>query len=122
MPRKISNRREDTRHAVPGALGARIEFQDGDGLAQKLPLIDVSAGGASFSMPRRLPGIEKGAMLGDVLIRVAQIEVQGNLEVLHTTRGFGSDYSCGVRFFPKTESDRNLLVELVSRLERLPKV
>jgi hypothetical protein len=122
MPRKISNRREDSRYAIPGALGARIEFTDADGLEQRMPLVDLSAGGASFSMPRRIPGIENGAMLPDVVIRVAQVEIQGNLEVLHTTRGFGLDYSCGVRFFPKTESDRNLLVELISRLERLPKV
>ena len=122
MPTQVVNRREETRHLLPGSLGAEIEFDGPDGGRHRLPLTEISFGGASFSMPYRLPGIENGTMLTDALIRVGQFEMQGNLAVLHTTRGFVSKYTYGVQFYPKTASDRNQLIGLVSHLERLPKL
>ena len=121
MPTKFSNRREDERFEIPRALGATIGFAGPDGHRFTVALIGVSAQGASFTMemPRRLHRIETGTMLNDAVIRIAGSEIAGNLSVSHTTRGFHSDYSCGVQFFPTSEADRNELMTLVSRLRKL---
>ncbi len=110
-------RREDPRYFLPQALGAELEFDGPDGTRQRYPLLDISIRGASFSLPLRLEGIDEGAMLGNAVIRVDDLEIQGNLTVLHATRRFRANYSCGVQFYPKSDLDQNQLVSFVSRLE-----
>jgi len=122
MPKLIPNRRQDERQPFPKVLCAAIEFDSTEGERHRLPLTGVSADGASFEVPRRIPGVEVDAVLTDAVISVADFDVQGNLTTRHTTREFGSKYTCGVRFFPKTENDRNQLVCLVWRLGELPRV
>jgi hypothetical protein len=124
MARQVPNRREDAREEIPAPLGAAIEFQGPDGARLAVRLISVSARGASFSivMPSQFHRIEKGAVLKDAVIRVGNTVVHGNLSVAHTTRGFDKDYTCGVLFYPASESDRNELTTLVARLAALPKV
>ena len=61
----------------------------------------------------------RGATLSDAVIRVGRRVMRGNLAVLHVTRGKGSDYTCGVQFFPASDADRNDLTGLVSRLASL---
>ena len=120
MAKKFPNRRQDPRYGLPKVLDTRLEFKDRDGFDQRLPLTDVSFGGAGFTMPRKISGVDKGAMIGDAVIRIGNTAIEVNLEVLHTTRGFRMDYSCGVRIYPKTEDDRNKLSELISQLTMLP--
>ena len=120
MPRVIKNRREDTRYDLPRNLGGEIEFDGPDGGRHRLPLAEVSVGGFAFFIPGGLAGIMSGATLSDAVIRVDRLVMRGNLAVLHVTRGSGSDCTCGVQFFPATDSDRNELTSLVSRLEALP--
>jgi len=118
MPKQMVNRRSDTRHKLPGA---EIEFNTRDGAHHVLPLMEVSIGGASFEIPRRLNGIEAGAMLSDAMIRLGRFQVQGNLVVMHMVPGYGPDYTVGVEFHPRTDGDRNKLIDLITRLESLPK-
>ena len=122
MAKKIPNRRQDPRYGLPKALDARLEFKDGDNFDQRLPLTEIGIGGAGFRMPRKIAGVEKGAMIPNAVIRIGHTEIGVNLEILHTTRGFHMDYTCGTRFYPKTENDRNELTELISKLELLPDV
>ena len=124
MVRQVPNRRDDARHEIPRVLGATIEFEGPDGARLTLRLISVSPQGASFSIeiPRQFHRIEKGALLKDAVIRVGDTVVRGNLAVAHTTRGFAKDYTCGVSFFPASESDSNELINLVARLAVLPKL
>ena len=113
-------RREDPRYFLPHALGAEMEFDGPDGTRHRYPLLDISIRGASFSLPLRLEGIDEGAMLGNAVIRVDDLEIQGNFSVLHATRRFRAHYSCGVQFYPKTDLDQNQLVSFVSRLGARP--
>ena len=66
--------------------------------------------------------VEIDGSVADVTLSAAEMEIRGNVEVCHLTRGFGSDYSCGVRFFPSSDDDRNRLIGLVSRLEALDRI
>lgn len=120
MPKNIATRREDPRYPIPSVLGARIEFTGPDGIRYDWPLTEVSVRGAGFGTARKIAGVKRGAMLADAVIRVADIEIRGNLEVRHATRGFGSKHNCGVKFFPLSEADRNELIALVTRLKDLP--
>ena len=86
-------------------------------MRRTFPLTQISIRGATFCMPHRFPEIDKGAMLCDAVIRLGQLELRGNLAVLHTTRQSDSEYRCGVLFCPSSDSDRNRLVSLISRLE-----
>ena len=110
-------RREDPRYFLPHALGAELEFDGPDGERYRYPLMDISIRGASFSLPLRPEGIEEGAMLPNASILVDDLEIRGNLTVLHATRRFRANYSCGVQFYPKTDIDQNQLVSFVSRLD-----
>lgn len=121
MPRIIKNRRGDTRYGLPRDLGAEVEFEGTDGARHRLTLAEISVGGFAFLVPDRLPGIAAGAMLKDAVIRVGRLEIRGNLGVLHVTRSSKSEYKCGARYYPATDSDRNELISLVARLDSLPK-
>ena len=122
MPRQITSRRDESRVDLPSDLGAWIEFRDADDRRHRLALTQLSASGCAFHMPGPIVGIKHGAMLADVTLSAAEMEIRGNVEVCHLTRGFGSDYSCGVRFFPSSDDDRNRLIGLVSRLEALDRI
>ena len=119
MPTQIVNRRRDKRHKLPSGVGAEIEFNTPDGRTHVLPLVEVSISGLSFEIPRRLDGIETGAKLPAAMIRLGRLQVQGNLVVMRMVRGFGPDYTVGVEFHPRTDGDRNELIELITRLTAL---
>ena len=122
MPRQITSRRNEPRVELSSDLGAWIELRDADDRSHRLPLTELSVGGCAFHMPGPIVGIKHGAMLADVRLSAAEMEIRGNVEVCHLTRGFGSDYSCGARFFPSSDDDRNRLIGLVSRLEALDRI
>jgi hypothetical protein len=116
MPTKIE-RREETRYFLSNASRAEIEFDDPDGTRCRYPLMDLSTRGASFSLPLQFDGIEEGAMLPNAVILIDDVEIRGNLTVLHTTARFRGNYSCGVQFFASSDNDQNQLVSFVARLD-----
>ena len=122
MPQQIASRRAEPRVDLSSDLGAWIEFRDANDRRQRLRLTQLSVGGFAFHMPRPIAGIQFGAMLADVRLSDAEMEIRGNVEVRHLTRGCGTDYFCGVQFFPSTDDDRNRLIGLVSRLEALDRI
>ena len=121
MAKKAQERRLDKRHSLPEAIPAEIQFKGPDGIDYTFPVLDLSVTGASFHMSRAVIGIEPGAMLADAVLRLGRLEVHGNLSVLRVTKLFGTSRTCGVQFFPKTENDRNELINLITRLDSLPR-
>ena len=85
---ELPQRREDPRYFLPSALGAEMEFDGPDGTRHRFPLLDISIRGASFTLPLRFEWIDAGAMLGNAVIRIDDLEIQGNLTVLHATARF----------------------------------
>lgn len=110
-------RREDPRYRLPYALGAEMAFDGPDGTRHRYDLINISIRGASFFLPERRRGIQQGAMLLNAVILVDDLEIQGNVAVLHATPRLRQSFSCGVQFYPKTDFDQNQLVSFVSRLD-----
>ena len=119
MPRKIKNRREDLRYALPTDLGAEIEFDGPDGGSYRLPLLEISGLGLAFFIPEPIPGIEAGVTLANGRILVGALVIGGNLVVQYTMRDGLSGHKCGAQFYPASDTDRNELVGLLSRLESL---
>jgi hypothetical protein len=99
----------------------KIEFTAADGLEYAMPVLTLSVHGVSFTMPRRIQGIENGGHLADVVIRVGKVQVRGNLVIVYCGRKYGSDYTCGAQLHPLGEADSNELIVLVSRLDQLAK-
>jgi len=119
MSIRVSSRREDERYRLPSAVGAQIEFDGPDGARYALPLIEISARGASFALPGPVPGIKSGAILTDAVISMGQMKVNGNLSVARVTNVIGTGHICGVQFHPRSVEDRNDMVSLIARLQDL---
>jgi hypothetical protein len=120
VPKQVQDRREDGRERIPGFVGAVIAFKGPDGTAHRFPIIEMSVGGGSFELPARVKGLEPGASCGGGSIFVGEIEIKINLQIRHVTRGEGTLFECGARFFPTNDSDRNEMAALVARLYSVP--
>ncbi len=119
MPLRLKNVRVERRYALPKDLGAEIEFDVPDGGHYRLPLLNISVLGLAFFIPEPIPGIEAGIMLTDAQIHVGSLVIRGNLVVQHIMRDHPSKQKCGAQFYPASDTDRNELVSLLSRLESL---
>ena len=117
MPLRVKNIREARRYALPIDVGAEIEFDVPDGGHYRLPLLNIGGLGLAFSIPEPIPEIEAGIMLADAQIHVGSLVIRGNLAVEHVLRDHPS--KCGAQFYPTSDTDRNELVSLLSRLESL---
>ena len=116
MPLRVKNRRVERRYALPTDLGAEIEFDVPFGGHYRLPLLNISVFGLAFFIPEPIPGIEAGIMLADAQIHVGSLVIRGKLALHHSLRDHPFNHKCGARFYPASDTDRNELVSLLSRL------
>ena len=122
---RVKNRREERRYSLPADLGAEIEFDVPDGGHYRLPLLNISVHGVAFFIPEPILEFEAGIMLNNVeihvdsQIHVGSLVIRGNLVLKHTPREHPSDNKCGAQFYPASDTDRNELVSLFSRLKWL---
>ncbi len=114
---RVKNKRQERRYALPTDLGAEIEFDVPDRGHYRLPLLNISSLGLAFFIPEPIPEIEAGIMLADAQIHVGSLVIRGNLAVENVLRNHPS--KCGAQFYPTSDTDRNELVSLLSRLESL---
>ncbi len=114
MPVKNKQRRADSRYALLTELGAEIEFDVPDGGRCRLQMLDVSGLGVAFTIPEPIPEIEVGISLADAQIHIGALVIRGNLAVQHISK-----HKCGAQFFPASDTDRNELASLLSRLDLL---
>ena len=119
MPLRAEDMREDRRYDLSSDLGAEIEFDVPDGGRYRLPLLNISGLGLAFSIPEPIPEIEAGIMLAAAQIHVGSLVIRGNLVVLHIVRDHPSKQECGAQFYPASDTDRNELVSLLSRLKSM---
>ncbi len=119
MPSRVKNVRAERRYALPPDLGAEIEFDVPDGGHYRLPLLNISVFGLAFFIPEPILEIEAGIMLADAQIHVGSLVIHGKIVVQHTLPDHPSNYKCGAQFYPASDTDRNELVSLLSRLKSM---
>jgi len=107
MTTRTATRRKQPRYAVrDGQAILRVARPEGQGGALALPIVDLSAAGISFAVePGALAGLEPGARLEGVTVRVGDCEIRGELLVMHLTPGAPSRLICGALLYPRTDGD-----------------
>jgi hypothetical protein len=100
-------RRKQRRQTTSGSGNAWVEvnYPQPDGRRHKLALVDVSVSGLSFLFEDELEGLETGADLTDVLIRLGNCEIRGELVVMHVTAQGPERCLCGALFYAAGDND-----------------
>jgi hypothetical protein len=83
----------------------------------RLPLVDISISGLSFVMTEELPALENGSNLTDVVVRLGDCEIHGELVVMHMTPQSDARTICGALFFTATDQDLLKLRSAVAGME-----
>ena len=120
--RAPTQQRLETRHAVPRAECAYVEFDypQSTDRRRRLSLLDLSSAGVCFALPfYGLSGFSCATNLVGVIVRVRGRAIDGELVVAHVTRESNSRVRCGARFYPSTESDRLQLLRAIDNLDAL---
>jgi len=100
-------RRKQHRRTLSGSGNAWVEvnYPQPEGKRHQLALIDVSVSGLSFVFESELAGLESGADLHDVLVRLGDCEIRGELVVMHVTPQGSGRWLCGALFYAAGDTD-----------------
>lgn len=100
-------RRKQRRRPAAGSGTACVEIQypQPGGRQHELALVDVSVSGLSFSFEEEFPGLESGTDLSDVVVRLGDCEIRGELVVMHVTARGDDRWLCGALFYAATDTD-----------------
>jgi hypothetical protein len=100
-------RRKQPRRTTSGSGKAWVEvnYPQPEGRQHRLALVDVSVSGLSFVFEEQLAGLETGTDLHDVLIRVGDCEIHGELVVMHVTPHGHDRWLCGALFYAAGDTD-----------------
>ncbi len=82
-------------------------------------MLNISVHGLAFFSPEPIPEIVAGIMLAAAQIHVGSLVIRGNLALRHPLQDQPFNHKCGAQFYPASDTDRNELVSLLSRLESL---
>lgn len=117
MATRSASRRGQPRYAVTIDQGASVAFEHPDmpGRRYELPLADLSVSGISFTVAGDdRPPLDTGATIPGATIRIGEVEIRGELVVMHVTREAGSASTCGALFYPESDSDLLKLKSLLA--------
>jgi len=81
----------------------------------RFTLLDVSADGVSFFVPRAAPRVAQGSPIVNALVHVGAREVEGDVHVVHVTQA-DSGSVCGATFHPASDSDAGEWEGLIEEL------
>jgi hypothetical protein len=100
-------RRKQRRHAAAGPDSAAVEiiYPQPKGRSHRLSLVDISVSGLSFAFEEELPGLESGDALSDVIVRLGNCEIRGELVVMHITSHSETRRVCGALFYAASDTD-----------------
>ena len=118
MPSHSAVRQRDRRYALFRPQKASVDFSHG-GREWHLPLVDVSVAGLSFVTDEQVPGLEVGARLENVVMRIAECEIRGNVAVRHATSHPDWTTLYGGIFYPLDESDLLKLSGVLAGIDAL---
>jgi c-di-GMP-binding flagellar brake protein YcgR len=100
-------RRKTRRHPATGTVEAFVEITYPDSVARnlRLPLVDISISGLSFVLTEELPAIENGTNITDIVVRLGDCEIRGELVVMHLTPQTETRTICGALFYAASDQD-----------------
>jgi hypothetical protein len=100
-------RRKQRRHSASGNDSAAVEitYPQPQGRSHRFVLVDISISGLSFAFEDELIGIESGDALSDVVVRLGDCEIHGDLVVMHVTSHAGTHRVCGALFYAASDTD-----------------
>jgi hypothetical protein len=118
MPVKATLRQRDRRFKILRPDRAAVEFSHGR-RDWRLPLVDLSVAGLSFVVDEEVPGLEVGLKLEDVVVRITECEMRGDLVIRRATSQ--SDWSThyGAIFYPAEEGDLLKLNGVLAGIEAI---
>ncbi len=107
MSTTTASRRRDRRYALgKGGRVHGVEFvhPSPHGQLWCLSLLDISVSGLSFVLDDEISGIDEGTTISDVAVRVGDVEVCGELLIMHVSTAENRRV-CGALFYPATDAD-----------------
>ena len=106
MSPATKTRRRQHRYPIQRGKLARVEFThpSPNGRRYDLDVTNVSSSGVSFSIENadELTGLEEGTSLAEVVVRIGDCMIRGEMLVMHVTEDTGSRRICGALFYPAT--------------------
>ena len=107
MSQRTLSRRRQIRYDVSRAGNASVQFSHPRSGAEPLTLalVDIGVSGIRFAYGDELESLEIGATLGDVVIRIGECTMRGELVVMHLTEVSDSIVHCGALFYPASDEE-----------------
>ena len=115
MSTTTASRRRDRRYALGKGAGSTVEFvhPSPHGPLWCLSLLDISVSGLSFVLDDEISGIDEGTTISDVAVRVGDVEVCGELLIMHVSTAENRRL-CGALFYPSTDADLKTVHDLLA--------
>jgi len=121
MTTRIKCRRGQRRHSAAGSDRAWVEFRSPQApdAPQRLPLVDISVSGFSFSLEEGSPRLGNGLEIAGVRIHLGGCEIRGDMVVMHVTPRGDGRVVCGALFYAAGDEDLLKLRSAVAGMEAL---
>ena len=104
MAIRTTLRQRDRRYTILRPDKAVVEFSHGR-RDWRLPLVDLSVAGLSFSVDEEVPGLDEGLKLEGVVVRITECEMHGDLLIRRATANPDWSTHYGAIFYPAAEAD-----------------
>jgi len=118
MTIKATLRQRDRRYTILRPDKAVVEFSHGR-RGWRLPLVDLSVAGLSFTVDEEVPGLEEGLKLEDVVVRITECEMHGDLVIRRATAQADWSTHYGAIFYPAEEADMLKLNGVLAGIEAI---
>ena len=111
-------RQRDRRYTILRPDKAAVEFSHGR-RDWRLPLVDLSVAGLSFTVDEEVPGLTEGLKLEDVVVRITECEMHGDLVIRRATSQADWSTHYGAIFYPAEEADMQKLNGVLAGIEAI---
>jgi hypothetical protein len=118
MTTRTALRQRDRRYKILRPDKAAVEFSHGR-RDWRLPLVDLSVAGLSFTVDEEVPDLVEGLKLENVVVRITECEMHGDLVVRRATSEADWSTTYGAIFYPAEEADMLKLNGVLAGIEAI---
>lgn len=118
MTTRLARRQRDRRYLILRPDKAAVEFSHGR-RDWRLPLVDLSVAGLSFTVDEEVPGLKEGLKLDNVVVRITECEMRGDLVIRRATAQADWTTHYGAIFYPAEEADMLKLNGVLAGIEAI---